>query len=97
LAIDLADGEPHSLLATVAATFDYDWESAERHHRQALASGTASVSERPRRFQISTNILGYVLWYLGPQNRGDGAVSQNRTALDTDPLSMLLHFGSRSR
>jgi TolB-like protein/Flp pilus assembly protein TadD len=93
LAIDPHDGEAHSLLATVAATFDYDWELAEQHHRQALASNTVSGADRPRRFQISTNTLRHVLWYLGPKGRGDQAVAESRAALETDPLAPLLHYG----
>ncbi len=93
LAIDPHDGEAHSLLATVAATFDYDWELAEQHHRQALASNTVTGADRPRRFQISTNTLRHVLWYLGPKGRGDQAVAESRAALETDPLAPLLHYG----
>jgi hypothetical protein len=38
LAIDPADSEAHSALASIAAMFDYDWKAAEQHFRKAMAA-----------------------------------------------------------
>jgi serine/threonine protein kinase/Tfp pilus assembly protein PilF len=83
LALDPAYGEAHSALASMAAVFDYDWKTVEKHYRQALAAEIV----RPR-YRFS-----YSLHYLLPWGRFPEAVEQCRLALETDPLAMLLHFG----
>jgi eukaryotic-like serine/threonine-protein kinase len=83
LALDPATGEAHSALASMAAVFDYDWETVEKHYRQGLAPEIV----RPRiRYSYSVH-------YLLPWGRFPEAVEQCRLALETDPLAMLLHFG----
>jgi eukaryotic-like serine/threonine-protein kinase len=83
LAIDPADGESHLVLAMMAATFDYDWKLAEFHFRKALAN--EPVPPRAR--------YCYANYYLLPMGRASEAMEQSRLALESDPLSMLLHFG----
>ena len=83
LAIDPANSEAHSMLATVAGVSDYDWSMAEGHHRKAMAAEPVPPLDRFR----------YVFWYLLPLGRFAEAREQSRLALETDPLSMLLHSG----
>ena len=83
LALDSANTEAHLVLAVTAGSFDYDWKSAEEHHRNARRSG--SVPPRAR--------YSFALYYLLPLGRLSEATEQARSALDSDPLSMLLHFG----
>jgi serine/threonine-protein kinase len=83
LALDPATAEAHSALASMAAVFDYDWKAAENHYRQALAAEPV-----PPRFRFS-----YAVHYLLPQGRVPEALKQCRLALETDPLSMIVHFG----
>lgn len=83
LAIDPAISEAHSVLAALAAFCDYDWKVAEKHFRQALAA--EPVPPRPR--------FGYVWNCLLPLGRVPEAIEQCRLGLETDPLSMQLHYG----
>jgi eukaryotic-like serine/threonine-protein kinase len=83
LALDPATGEAHSALASMAAAFDYDWKASEIHYRQALATQPV-----PPRFRYS-----YAVHYLLPRRRIPEAIEQCRLAIETDPLSMLLHWG----
>jgi TolB-like protein/Tfp pilus assembly protein PilF len=83
LAIDPANSDAHSVLATMAAIVDYDWRSAEKHHRAAMVTEPVPPLVRFR----------YAVYYLLPLRRVHEAIEQSRLALYTDPLSMLLHFG----
>ena len=83
LAIDPANSEAHSLMAYIAAVFDYDWKVAEAHHRKALAAEPVPPMVR---FRFAMN-------YLRSLGRVSDAMEQCRLALETDPLSMHLHFG----
>jgi TolB-like protein/Tfp pilus assembly protein PilF len=83
LAIDPANSEAHSVLATMAAICDYDWEMAEKHHRKAMTAVSIPAAVRMR----------YALCYLLPLGRVPDAMEQSRLALETDPLSMILHGG----
>jgi TolB-like protein len=71
-------------LAAMAATFvDYDWNVAEREFRIAMAVEPVPALVRH----------GYALWFLVPWRRCNEALEQCRLALETDPLSGILHFG----
>lgn len=83
LAIDAANTEAHSVLATVAAIYEHDWKLAEIHFRSAMASEPVAP---PERFRYAVN-------FLLPLGRVQDAVEQSRLALETDPISMLLHAG----
>jgi serine/threonine-protein kinase len=83
LAIDPANAEAHSVLGMVCGIFEYDWESAERHHLQAMAEEPVSSVLRFR----------YVFYYLLHLRRFADAREQFRQSLENDPVSMLLHSG----
>jgi adenylate cyclase len=83
LAIDPANCEAHSVLATMAAICDYAWEVAEKHYRNAMAVESVPPIVRFR----------YVMLYLFPLRRFADAMEQSRSAFETDPLSMILHYG----
>jgi eukaryotic-like serine/threonine-protein kinase len=83
LGIDPANSEALSVLAIMAANSDYDWKAAERHFRQAMAVEPVPPIVR----------LRYVLYYVLPLRRFPEAMEQSRLALETDPLSIVLHFG----
>ena len=83
LAIDPAIGQAHIVLANIAGTFDYDWKMAEKHCRQALEA--EPVPPRVR--------FGYVMHYLLPWGRVADALEQCRLGLETDPLSIIDHYG----
>jgi len=86
LAIDPTLSEAHSVLALVVGAVEYDWKTAERHFQAALAVDAVPPLVR----------LRYGLYFLTPQRRFDEAIAQYRLALETDPLSMMAHFGLAS-
>ena len=83
LALDPGNSDAHSVLGMIAAAFNYDWKSGERHFRIAMAAEPVPILARIR----------YVLWYLLPLGRFAEALEQSRMGLETDPLSMILHQG----
>jgi TolB-like protein/Tfp pilus assembly protein PilF/tRNA A-37 threonylcarbamoyl transferase component Bud32 len=83
LAIDPGNSEAHSVLAIVAAICDYDWTVADKHFRKAMAAEPVPPVVRHR----------YALNYLLPLGRVSESIGQCRLALETDPLSMLVHWG----
>jgi tetratricopeptide (TPR) repeat protein len=83
LAIDPTLSEAHSVLGTLVGAVEYDWKSAEQHYRAALAVEPVPPLVRVR----------YALYFLTPLGRFDDAEAQYRRALETDPLSMMVHYG----
>ena len=83
LAIDEALSEAHSVLGLVVGAVEYDWPAAERHFRTAMAADPVPPLVRVR----------YALYFLTPLRRFEEAEAQYRRALETDPLSMMVHFG----
>jgi tetratricopeptide (TPR) repeat protein len=83
LYVDPADDWAHTTLGAMAAACDYDWKLAERHYRDAMA-----VEPVP---PLTRN--SYAMNFLLPMRRMPEAIEQYRLALETDPLSMVLHFG----
>jgi eukaryotic-like serine/threonine-protein kinase len=83
LAIDPTLSEAHSVLGLIAGAVEYDWHSAERHFQTAMAVDPVPPLVRVR----------YALYFLTPMRRFEEAVAQYRRALETDPLSMMVHFG----
>jgi eukaryotic-like serine/threonine-protein kinase len=83
LAIDRTLSEAHSVLGLVVGAVDFDWKSAEQHFHAAMASDPVPPLVRVR----------YALYFLTPLRRFEEAVEQYRKALETDPLSMMVHFG----
>src|SRR5258708_35895919 len=82
-AIDRTLSGAHSVLAVVTGAVDYDWEAAKRHFQTAMAVDPVPPLVRVR----------YALYFLTPQRRFDGAVEQYQQALETDRLSMMVHYG----
>jgi tetratricopeptide (TPR) repeat protein len=83
LAIDQTLSEAHSVLGLVAGAVDYDWKLAAHHFQAAMAIDPVPPLVRVR----------YALYFLTPQRRFAEAVEQYCRALETDPLSMMVHFG----
>src|SRR5260370_27423761 len=83
LAIDQTLSEAHSVLGWVAGAVEYDWQSAEHHFQVAMA-----VNPVPPLVPVR-----YALYFLAPPRRVAAAQAQYHHALETDPLSMMVHFG----
>ncbi len=83
LAIDQTLSEAHSVLGWVAGAVEYDWQSAEHHFQVAMAVNPVPPLVRVR----------YALYFLTPLRRFEEALAQYHHALETDPLSMMVHFG----
>jgi serine/threonine protein kinase/Tfp pilus assembly protein PilF len=83
LAIDQTLSEAHSVLGWVAGSVDYDWKSAEHHFQMAMAADPVPPLVRVR----------YALYFLTPLRRFEEAMAEYQRALETDPLSMMVHFG----
>jgi serine/threonine-protein kinase len=83
LLIDPTLSEAHSVLGLIAGAVEYDWKSAERHYQAAMAVDPVPPLVRVR----------YALYFLTPLRRFGEAVVQYQRALETDPLSMMVHFG----
>src|SRR5207244_4081451 len=82
LAIDPTLSEALSVLGVVSAMFEYDWKGAEREVQMAMAREPVLPVARFR----------YGLYFLIPRRRLEEAVEQFEQALETDPLSMVVHF-----
>jgi serine/threonine-protein kinase len=83
LDIDPTLSEAHSVLGMVMGAVEFNWEAAERHIQDALAADPVPPLAR----------LRCGLYFLTPQGRFEEAVVQYQKALETDPLSMMAHFG----
>src|SRR5579864_2515192 len=66
LAADPSNSEAHSVLASIAAMFDYDWKAAEQHFRKAMAAEPVSPMVRFR----------YAFYRLHPLGRVSDAMEQ---------------------
>ena len=83
LLLDPTLSEAHSVLGLLAGSVEYDWKLAERHFKAAMAVDPVPPLVRVR----------YALYFLTPQRRFEEALSEYQLALETDPLSMMVHFG----
>jgi tetratricopeptide (TPR) repeat protein len=83
LAIDQALSEAHSVLGVISGAVEYDWKKAEHHLQAAMA-----VNPVPPLVHVR-----YALYFLTPLGRYKEAEEEYRRALETDPLSMMVHFG----
>jgi serine/threonine-protein kinase len=83
LKIDGTVSEAHSVLGLMAGSVEFDWKAAERHFQAAMAVDPVPPLVRVR----------YALYFLTPLGRFDEAAAQYRRALETDPLSMMVHYG----
>jgi TolB-like protein/predicted RNase H-related nuclease YkuK (DUF458 family) len=77
--LDDTVAEAHSVLGGVLGVGEYDWPGAEREHRRALELNP-SVSD-VRYF--------YANWYLMSLGRPEQALTENRRALELNPLDPL--------
>lgn len=82
LAIDPNLSDAHSILGVISAIADYDWQTAERHFERALAIEPVPALVRVR----------YVLFFRAWRAQFGPSVEQCLLALETDPLSMIVHF-----
>jgi tetratricopeptide (TPR) repeat protein len=83
LAIDETLNEAHSILGVILGDVESDWKFAERHVQASLAVDPVPPLTRVRN----------ALYFLIPLRRFDEAMAQCQRALETDPLSMMVHFG----
>jgi tetratricopeptide (TPR) repeat protein len=83
LLLDPTLSEAHSVLGLLAGSVEYDWKLAERHFKAAMAVDPVPPLVRVR----------YALYFLTPLRRFEEALSEYQLALETDPLSMMVHFG----
>ncbi|HXM42625.1 MAG TPA: protein kinase [Bryobacteraceae bacterium] len=83
LAIDPTLSEAHSVLGLVVGAVEFDWKAAESHFQAAMAVDPVPPLVRVR----------YALYFLTPLRRFEEAAAQYRRALETDPLSMMVHYG----
>jgi serine/threonine protein kinase/Tfp pilus assembly protein PilF len=83
LEIDPMLSEAHSVLGLVVGAVEYDWKAAEKHFQAGMAIDPVPPLVR----------LRCGLYFLTPLRRYGEAMVQYQRALETDPLSMMAHFG----
>jgi eukaryotic-like serine/threonine-protein kinase len=83
LAIDESLSEAHSVLGLVIGAVEFNWDLALRHFQAAMRANPVPALVG----------LRYGLYYLTPLRRFEEAEEQYKRALETDPLSMMAHFG----
>jgi tetratricopeptide (TPR) repeat protein len=79
LQLDGRRAEPHTTLAFIAFTYEWDWAGAEAAFRRAL--------------ELDPNYATAHHWYalyLKSLGRADEALAEARRALDLDPLSLII-------
>ncbi len=83
LVINPTLSDARSVLGLVTGAVEYNWKLAEHHFQAAIAVEPVPPLVRVR----------YALYLLAPLRRFEEAETQYRLALETDPLSMMVHFG----
>jgi serine/threonine-protein kinase len=81
LSIDPHLGEALAALATIKATYLWDWEGAEEDFKRAI--------------EMSPNAANIYYWYsftIAHQNRHDEVIDLLQKALDLDPLSLVIQI-----
>jgi adenylate cyclase len=81
LDLDSACSEAETVLGTIRAFADWNWEVSELHFRRAIQIRPNNVEAR----------WLFATVCLGPQGRLDEALAEVRRAVDGDPLSPLSH------
>jgi serine/threonine protein kinase/Tfp pilus assembly protein PilF len=81
LQIDDQLAEAHATLGEIKATYDWDWESAEREFKRALELSPGSPVPH----------YWYSFSYLQPMGRQAEAVAEMKRALELDPLSLIIN------
>jgi tetratricopeptide (TPR) repeat protein len=82
LELDPSIPEGHAMLGCVAAGLDYDWKEAERCFRLALARDPVPPFVRTL----------YAMYYLLPIGRSAEAVQEIESALQEDPLNVMMRL-----
>ncbi|HEU5336679.1 MAG TPA: tetratricopeptide repeat protein, partial [Terriglobales bacterium] len=77
IALDGTLSQPHASLAFIAETYEWDWATAERQYKQALALN-------PGNARAHHWYAGYLM-YVG---RFDEGIAQEEQARDLDPVSL---------
>lgn len=77
VALDDTLAEPHTALAFIAETYEWDWSTAEREYKRAL-------DLNPGDARAHHWFAGYLM-YVG---RFDQGVAEEKRALDLDPVSL---------
>jgi serine/threonine-protein kinase len=77
LSLDPSDPGPHSLLASVAAAYEYDWRAAGQHFAIALVGSSVSAEA----------YWAYASLYLQPLGRFEEAVAAMERSVERDPVN----------
>lgn len=79
LEIDPDLPEAHTVAGMIAATYDWDWTTAEREFKRSLELDP----------NLALTHYRYAWTYLSPLGRHDEAVAEMRRATDLEPLSLI--------
>jgi eukaryotic-like serine/threonine-protein kinase len=77
LSLDPSDPGPHSLLASVAAAYEYDWPAANEHFAIGLAASSVPAEA----------YWAYASLYLQPLGRFEEAVTAMERSVERDPVN----------
>ena len=79
LALDDNLAEAHTSLAFILDLYDWDWESAEKEYRRAIALNPGYATAHH-----------WYAWHLIVIGRNDEGIAELRTAESLDPLSLII-------
>jgi len=79
LALDDSLGEAHTSLAFAMDQYDWDWESAEREYKRAIALNPGYATAHH-----------WYAWHLIVMGRNSEGISELRKAENLDPLSLII-------
>jgi TolB-like protein/Flp pilus assembly protein TadD len=82
LQIDESLAAAHTALGDIAASYDWDWTTAEREFKRAIELDPNSGGAH----------LAYAFAYLCPMRRFDEAVSEAKRAQELEPLSLSINL-----
>lgn len=71
--------EAYTLSAVIAATYDWDWDRAERDFKRSLELDP----------NLATTHHRYAWVFLSPMGRHDEAIAEMKKAMDLEPLSLI--------
>lgn len=71
--------EAHTVAAMIAATYDWDWETAEAEFKRSLELDP----------NLSTTHYRYAWTYLSPLGRHDEAIAEMKIAMEKEPLYLI--------
>ena len=79
LEIDPDLPEAHTVSAMIAATYDWDWQKAEREFKRALELDP----------NLAITHYRYAWTYLSPMGRHDEAIAEMKIAMEKEPLYLI--------